>query len=404
MQCAILTIGTELLLGQITDTNAAYLSRELNLIGIPVVLQTTVGDNYAHIKDALDQALARADLVITTGGIGPTEDDLTREAIADLVGSPLTFKRELMEQIEAIFERLGYRMPENNRKQAFIPEGAVPIPNEVGTAPGFIMEHRSRVIVALPGVPRELSYLLGKEVIHRIKERFHLGRERIVSKVLKVSGIGESKVDTYIKDIIRAGDNPTIGMLASLGDISVRITASASNAREAERLIKPIELEIRSRLGNAVYGVNDDTLHGVVTSLLNEKGKSLSIVETFTGGEVAARLSRSLPCPVREGIVLGYRKQIFSFLNTKRRVLGRKLGESLAIKVRAMGNSSIGLAVLGSIEPLKKGYQVDAHIVVSGDEVNGRYEWKMGGDILTLQSRGATVALNTLRLALISQH
>jgi nicotinamide-nucleotide amidase len=258
------------------------------------------------------------------------------------------------------------------------------------------------MIVALPGVPRELSYLLGKEVIHRIKERFHLGRECIVSKVLKVSGIGESKVDTYIKDIIRASDNPTIGMLASLGDISVRITASANNAREAERLIRPIELEIRSRLSNAVYGVNDDTLHGVVTSLLNEKGKSLSIVETFTGGEVAARLSRSLPCPVREGIVLGDRKQIFSFLNTKRCVLGRKAGESLAIKVRAMGNSSIGLAVLGSIEPLKKDYQVDAHIIVSGEEVNGSYEWKMGGDIITLQSRGATVALNTLRLALIS--
>lgn len=402
MHCAIVTIGTELLLGQITDTNASYLARELNLIGIPVVLHTTVGDDPARIKDALAQALGRADLVITTGGIGPTEDDLTREAIADLVGSPLSFKPELMEQIESIFERLGYRMPENNRKQAFIPEGAIPIHNKVGTAPGFIVERGSRVIIALPGVPRELSYLLDKEVIPRIRERFHLNRECIVSKVLKVTGIGESKVDSYIKDIIRAGENPAIGILASLGDISVRITASAKDVTEAQKLIRPIELEIGSRLGDAVYGFNDDTLHGVVTSLLKEMRKSLSILETFTGGELTARLSRSLPSSLFKSIVLSDKNQILSFLNSKRRTLDKKAGESLAMKVKAMGNSSIGLAVLGSLEPHKEAYQVNAHIVASGEDINGSYQWKMGGDIITLQSRGATVALNTLRLALIS--
>jgi nicotinamide-nucleotide amidase len=165
MNCEIVTIGSELLLGQITDTNASYLARELNLIGVDIALHTTVGDTYTQIKDALSQAVDRSDLVITTGGIGPTEDDLTREVIADLVGVPLAFQPDLMDQIEAIFKRFGFSMPENNRKQAFIPEGAIPIPNEVGTAPGFIVEQGSKVIIALPGVPKELKYILNKEIV-----------------------------------------------------------------------------------------------------------------------------------------------------------------------------------------------------------------------------------------------
>ena len=402
MNCAIVTIGTELLLGQITDTNASYLARELNRIGLPVALHTTVGDNYTQIKDALSEALKRTDLVITTGGLGPTEDDLTREVIADLVGSPLTFKKELMAQIESIFKRFGYCMPENNRKQAFIPDGAIPIPNEVGTAPGFIVEKASKVIVTLPGVPRELKYLLSREVIPELKKRFHLNQERISSKVLKVTGIGESKVDSQIKDLIKAQINPTVGILASPGDISIRITASAKNAKQAENLIVPIEQEIRSRLGIAVYGVDDDTLHGVVINLLNKRRKTLSIVETFTGGVLTARLCSSLSSPVHESIVIGKREQVFSFLNTKRRVIDGKAGEALATKIKTVGNSSVGLALIGSIKAIEKAYEVHAHVVVSGEDVNGSYEWKMGGDIPTLQSRGATIALNTLRLALIS--
>lgn len=402
MNCAIVTIGTELLLGQITDTNASYLARELNRIGLSVALHTTVGDNYTQIKDALSEALKRTDLVITTGGLGPTEDDLTREVIADLVGSPLTFKKELMGQIESIFKRFGYRMPENNRKQACIPDGAIPIPNEVGTAPGFIVEKASKMIVALPGVPRELKYLLSREVIPELKKRFHLNQERISSKVLKVTGIGESKVDSQIKDLIKAQTNPTVGILASPGDISIRITASAKNAKQAENLIVPIEQEIRSRLGIAVYGVDDDTLHGVVINLLNKRRKTLSIVETFTGGVLTARLCNSLSSPVHESIVIGKREQVFSFLNTKRRVIDGKAGEALATKIKTVGNSSVGLALIGSIKAIEKAYEVHAHVVVSGEDVNGSYEWKMGGDIPTLQSRGATIALNTLRLALIS--
>jgi nicotinamide-nucleotide amidase len=419
MNCEIVTIGSELLLGQIIDTNASYLARELNLIGLNISFHTTVGDAYTQIKDVLSQAVDRSDLVITTGGIGPTEDDLTREVIADVVGVPLAFKQELMDQIESMFKRSGFRMPENNRKQAFIPDGAIPIPNKVGTAPGFIAEKGSKVIIALPGVPKELKYLIRKEVVPYLKKRFHLDQAMITSRVLKVTGIGESKVDSRIHDLINDNSNPTLGILASPSDISIRITASAKSADEAEHLIRPIEQEIRSRLGTTIYGTDEDTLHGVVTNLLNKRGDTISIVETFSGGELTVRLQSSPSSPLNESIVIGKREHILSLLNEAPRSklqgilakankrgpavdISRETAEALAKKVKEKGNSSIGLALLGIIKETQEGYEVDAHVVVSGEGASRSYDWRMGGDIPTLQSRGATIALNTLRLALIT--
>ena len=366
MNCEIVTIGSELLHGTIIDTNASYIARTLNSTGLNIVFHTTVGDIYAQIKDVLFEALKRNDLIITTGGIGPTEDDLTREVIADLVGVPLVFKQELMDQIESLFKRIGYSMPENNRKQAFIPYGATPIPNEMGTAPGFIVEKESKVIVALPGVPKELKYLLTKKVIPYLKKRFHLDQEVIFSKTLKVTGIGESKVDAQIKDLIKENSNPTIGILASPGDISITITAWAKSEREAESIIKPIEQEMRSRLGNTIYGTNDDTLHGVVTNLLNKRGETLSILETFSGGQLTRALQGSFLSPLHESVVLGKEKQILSFLHKRDHNLeiNKETTESLAKKIKRKGNSSIGLALLGRLKAAEKGYTVDAHVVV----------------------------------------
>lgn len=404
MNCEIVTIGSELLHGKIIDTNASYIARTLNSIGLNIAFHTTVGDIYSQMKDILSQAWGRNDLIITTGGIGPTEDDITREVIADLVGVPLIFKQELMDQIEFLFKRIGYSMPENNRKQALIPDGATPIPNEMGTAPGFIVEKESKVIVALPGVPKELQYLLTKKVIPYLKKYFCLDQEVIFHKTLKVTGIGESKVDTQIKDLIKENSNPTIGILASPGDISITITAWAKSEREAESLIMPIEQEMRSRLGNNIYGTNNDTLHGVVTNLLNKRGETLSILETFSGGELTRRLQGSFPSPLHESVVIGRKKQILSFLHKEGHDLemNRETAESLAKKIKHQGNSSIGLALLGSLKTVEKGYTVNAHVVVSGENANGSYNLKMGGDIPTLQNRSALIALNTLRLALVS--
>ncbi|MBW1689512.1 MAG: competence/damage-inducible protein A [Deltaproteobacteria bacterium] len=403
MNCEIVTIGSELLRGQITDTNATYLAQNLNAIGFNVSLHTSVGDDFDQMKQVISEAVTRSDLIIATGGLGPTEDDLTREVIADLAGAPLVFKQELMDQIESIFTIRGYRMPGSNRKQAFIPEGAIPISNDIGTAPGFMVTRKSKLLVALPGVPKELAYLFHKEVVPYLKKHFHLDRQLISSKVLRITGLGESKVDTLIRDLMNPHTNPRVGILASPGDIRVVITASGKDREEASSRIKQVEEQITARLGNAVYGSDEDTLEGVVTHLLKARGASLGIVETFTGGELTARLQKTPSSPLVQSIIANEISRFHSLLETER-VPPASDGETarvLANMIRGSCGSSIGLAVVGVLKEMEKDYQVDAHVAVTGERVNGSYSWKMGADLPTLQVRGAIIALNTLRLALI---
>ena len=404
MNCEIVTIGSEILLGQIVDTNSSYLAQNLIRIGLYVAFHSTAGDNRHDMHHVFSHAMKRSDVVIITGGLGPTEDDLTREVIADLVGAPLVFRADLMTQIESFFLSRDYSMSENNRKQAFIPEGAIPIPNEIGTAPGFIIEKGSRVMIALPGVPKELQYLAHKYVLPYLKEHFHLHKESITSKVLKVTGLGESKVDSQIKDLINPHTNPRVGILASPGDIRVTITASAKDPGEAEQRINTVEQEIRSRLGIAVYGTNSDTLEAVVTDLLNERGDTLGVIETFSGGELTARLQKIALSPLLRSIVIGEREQISTLFakQSSSFQITNETAKLLADKIKEEANSSIGLALVGILKKHEKIYEVDARIVVSGDKINRSYECKMGGDLSTLQMRGAIIALNTLRMALIS--
>jgi len=403
MNCEIITIGSELLGGQVQDTNASYLAQNLNLIGFTVSRHTSVGDFFEQMKEVITEAIARSELVIATGGIGPTKDDLTREAIADVAGVPLVFKQELMDQIENIFRVRGYRMSENNRKQAFIPEGSVPIPNDIGTAPGFMVARKAKLLVALPGVPKELRYLFTTQVIPYLKTYFHLDRELVSSKILRITGLGESKVDSQIKDLMSPHANPRVGLLASPGDIRVVVTAHAKDPEQAASLIEAVEGEIAGRLGTALYGRDDDTLEGVVDDLLRKKGASVSIVETFTGGELTARLNSLLPSPVVQSTIVGKKAQLHFLSNNESIHLDsdRNSARALADMVRDKCGTSIGLAVVGEVREMENDYEVDAHAVVSGDGIDGAYDWKMGGDLSTLQIRGSIIALNTLRLALI---
>jgi nicotinamide-nucleotide amidase len=403
MNCEIITIGSELLGGQVQDTNASYLAQNLNLIGFNVSLHTSVGDVLEQIKQVISEAVTRSELVIATGGLGPTEDDLTREAIAELAGVPLVFKQELMDQIETLFRVRGYSMPESNRKQAFIPEGAIPIPNDIGTAPGFMVVRKAKLLVALPGVPKELRYLFTTQVVPHLKTYFHLAREVISSKILRITGMGESKVDTQIKDLMSPHANPRVGLLASPGDIRVVVTAYAKDPEKASSLIQKVEEEIAARLGNAVYGSDEDTLEGVVTELLKKRGASLSVVETFTGGELTARLNRLLPSPLVQSIIVGEKAQLHLLPDTETVPFAPdgKTARTLAAMIRDRCRSSIGLAAVGVLREMDKDYEVDAHAAVSGDGITGSYDWKMGGDLPTIQIRGSIIALNTLRLALI---
>lgn len=290
MQAEILMIGTELLIGQIVDTNAAFFGRILAENGIDLYYKTTVGDNAARILKALEIAFSRAEVVITSGGLGPTEDDLTRDCVAEFFGRPLEFREDLFETLRQRFERFRRPMSENNRKQALAPRGAIAIPNPNGTAPGLIVEDEKGTVICLPGVPFELKPMMTDSVIPYLRERFHI-HATTHARVLKVCGIGESRIDELIGDLIANQQNPTVGVLASPDAVRIRIMARAGSVEEADRLIDPVEAEVRRRLPGLVMGINDDTLETVVDALLREHGWRLALGETHTGGMLAQHLT-----------------------------------------------------------------------------------------------------------------
>ncbi len=272
----IITIGTEILLGEIVDTNARHLARQLRDAGVDLYRKTTVGDNATRIAQAIQQALERCDIILTTGGLGPTVDDPTREAIALAVGVSTEFKPELWDQIQARFQRFGRTPTENNRRQAFIPQGAIAIENPVGTAPSFIVEEGNHAIIALPGVPREMEYLLENAVLPYLKQRYQLSGI-IKARVLHTAGAGESLIDDLIGDLERL-NNPTVGLAAHSGQVDVRITAKANSKSEADALIREVELEIRKRLGEWIYGADQETLEEVAFRALARRGWSLAVI------------------------------------------------------------------------------------------------------------------------------
>lgn len=284
----IVTIGTEILLGEIVDTNASHIARTLRACGVDVFRTTSVGDNVARIADALREAAARADVVITTGGLGPTVDDPTREAVARAVGVDTEFRPELWDQIRAVFARYGTPPAENNRRQAFVPCGAEAIANPVGTAPGFIAPTGRGGIVALPGVPREMEHLLAEAVVPWLRARFGL-THTIVVRVLRTAGAGESAIDARIGDLEHRV-NPTVGLAAHAGQVDVRIAAKAASEADAAALIAPVEADLRARLGDWVFGADGDTLAGAVLKRLAARRQTLAVVEAGLGGRLAGAL------------------------------------------------------------------------------------------------------------------
>lgn len=349
MRAEIVTTGTELLLGQIDDTNATYLARQLHDLGIDLYFRSTVGDNEARIAQVLEQALARADVIITTGGLGPTVDDVTREAVARVTGRSLVLFPDLLAQIEAFFARLGpAAMTDNNRRQAYLPEGCIPIENPVGTAPAFIVEDPRGTIITLPGVPREMRYLTENAVVPYLLSR--LGqREALVTRVLRTVALGESRIDQLIADL-ETSSNPTVGLSAHLGQTDVRIVAKARTMEEAEALVADFEAKIRERLGAIIYATGDVTVEAVIADLLQERGARLAVAETMTGGQVSQRMSfypqvfaGSVVAPDSGGLqaLLGLRDAPAQ---------GEAAAVSLAEAVRKAWQVSHGLAVLGEGE------------------------------------------------------
>jgi nicotinamide-nucleotide amidase len=290
VNCELLMIGSELLLGQVVDTNASYLAQKLADIGMNLFHKATVGDNLQRIVAALNLAIERSDAVITSGGLGPTEDDITREAVAKVLDAELEFRQELLDDVEAKFARRGLKMTVNNRRQAYLPEGATVLPNRLGTAPAFAVESGSCTVISLPGVPAELKRITETEVLPYLLNRFIPGGAVIMSRELKLSAIAEAAVDEKVGDLVRTSRNPTVGILAQSGVIVIRITAKAKDRTAASGMIDDVESRVRERIGDFVFGRDDETLEGVVARLLKSRDTTLCVVETGTGGAIAQRL------------------------------------------------------------------------------------------------------------------
>lgn len=276
----ILTIGTELLQGETIDTNKAAIAQALGGIGLEVGRITTVGDDVEQIACAVRESLARADLLITSGGLGPTVDDVTREGIAAALDVPTEFRTELWEHIKAIFAAFGREPTENNRRQAVLPKNATAILNPVGTAPAFRIETPLGTVIALPGVPAELKVLLAEVVIPFVRR--DLGtHQAILTRLLRTVGLGESWIDDRIRDLIPPS-NPTIGLAAHPGRVDLRITSRAPNREQAAKMTQELQARLTERLGSAVYGVDGDTLESVVRGLLERRGWRIAVVQSGT--------------------------------------------------------------------------------------------------------------------------
>ena len=274
----IITIGTEILLGEIVDTNTRYIARTLRGMGVDLYRTITIGDNVERIAEAIHHSMNRAEIVITTGGLGPTIDDPTREAVAKAAGVELEFREDLWEQVVAVISRYGRKPSENQKRQAYVPKGALAVLNPVGTAPCFIVETEHNAVVSLPGVPNEMEHILHESIIPYLQKRFKLD-EIIKIRVLHCSGLGEGMIDEKIADLEMLS-NPTVGLAAHTGVVDIRIAAKAKYETEADRMIADIERQIRERLGDVVFGTDEDKLEDVVLNTVAKRGWSLVGVES----------------------------------------------------------------------------------------------------------------------------
>jgi competence/damage-inducible protein CinA-like protein len=278
----IITIGTEILLGEIVDTNTRYIARNLRSLGVDLYRTITIGDNTDRIANAIHNSMERADIVITTGGLGPTVDDPTREAVAKAVGVETEFREDLWQQVVETIARYGRKPSENQKRQAYVPHGSIGVRNPVGTAPCFIVETPRNAVISLPGVPNEMEYILHESIIPYLQKRFNLN-EVIKVRVLHCAGLGEGMIDEKIADLEQLS-NPTVGLAAHTGVVDVRIAAKAKSESEANAMIDSIEAQVRGRLGDVVFGVDEDKLEEVVLDMLAKRGKGLVAIESGLGG------------------------------------------------------------------------------------------------------------------------
>jgi nicotinamide-nucleotide amidase len=411
MGTEILTVGTELLLGQKVDTNAAWISERLAEAGIDVFYRTTVGDNWGRIEAAMRLALSRAEILVITGGLGPTEDDLTRDVLAAVMGRPLRLDPAVLAHIEERFARRRIPMAENNRKQAMVPEGAAVLANPRGTAPGLLAEWEGNLVACMPGVPSEMKPMCLEQVIPRIRERFGI-QGRIVSRVLKACGVSESTLDQRIGDYFREMRNPTIGVLAHQGEIHVRLTCKGDDPAAIGLMLDDLEAKLRARLGHLIFARDEERMEAVVGRLLRERGATLSLAESCTGGLVASRLTDIAGSSdyVEQGVVAYSLAAKQSLLEVPQDLLAQHGAVSLPVAramaqgIRRRSGTTFGLATTGVAGPTGGTPETPVGLVciaLAWDGGASARDFRLLGERETIKLRASQMALEMLRRHLL---
>lgn len=410
MKAEIITVGTEILLGDILNTNCRYLSRELAAMGIEMYYQITVGDNEERLLKTLKESLNRSDIVICTGGLGPTEDDITKEVCAKYFGYELELHKPSLDAMIERFKHMNRVPTKNNEKQAYFPKEAYILKNDNGTAPGCIMEKEGKMIVVLPGPPREMESMFENYVKPYLSK---LTDDVIESEVLRIIGVGESKVENDILDIIDSQTNPTIATYAKGYECTLRITAKAKSVEEAKELIKPMSDEMKRRFGQSLYATGETSIEEVVSKMLVENNLKIAVAESCTGGMVSASLINypGISSVFMEGCVTYSNEAKMKSLGVKKETLdvygavSDKCAKEMACGVAARYNTNIGIATTGIAGPDGGTDEKPVGLVYFGIYINGKVitkKYVFNGDRQGVRERATRTILNDLRLELLN--
>jgi nicotinamide-nucleotide amidase len=410
----IIAVGSELLTPDRVDTNSLYLTDQLNGIGVEVRRKSIVGDDRALLAAEVRSALANSGIVILTGGLGPTEDDVTREAVADALGRPLVFRQDLLDTLMQRFERLNRKMADNNRRQTFVVDGAEPLPNPRGTAAGQWIDDHGRLVMLLPGPPHELKAMFAAECLPRLMRR--LPPQAIGTRFYRVSCMGESDLDQLIAPVYKPFENPVTTILAGLGDIQIHLRARASSASDAERLLEQVAPRIEELLGDRIYSRDGSSLEAVVGHMLRERGATVSVAESCTGGLLGERLtSIAGSSDYFLGGFLVYAERlktemlgVDAALIAQHSAVSEAVAQAMARGARARTGSTYAISVTGEAGPESATGAAVGTVVIglagpglagTGEHVQAR-RYQLFGDRNGIRARAAQWALDDLRRAM----